>query len=278
MLVYQRAEGRFKEISDNYRNKNEVARVSLPIEYNGRLYREIQYNKVFLGSVRQTVTGYLYVTEEGEKVLDKKDIKELAYLAYQFEVLFDDVFKGGIPKAVIDEKQLKKEEKDFEKMLIALDALKAEGLKDVDKIEEAFSKLTVLKRENNRALEELINKVNSLSKPDLIFSREVLNEIMPYYREALLKNFKKIKLINSTRNQLDDVKQALNKKRKALRFRILSGTELMDCLNRLEYGIDYFKKVITVYSSVADMTEGEYIKYLDNMDRKNVEEKLSKLK
>ncbi|GFR35676.1 hypothetical protein [Thermobrachium celere] len=52
----------------------------------------------------------------------------------------------------------------------------------------------------------------------------------------------------------------------------------MDCLNRLEYGIDYFKKVITVYSSVADMTEGEYIKYLDNMDRKNVEEKLSKLK
>lgn len=278
MLVYQRAEGRFKEISDNYRNKNEVARVSLPIEYNGRLYREIQYNKVFLGSVRQTVTGYLYVTEEGEKVLDKKDIKELAYLAYQFEVLFDDVFKGGIPKAVIDEKYLKKEEKDFEKMLIALDALKAEGLKDVDKIEEAFSKLTVLKRENNRALEELINKVNSLSKPDLIFSREVLNEIMPYYREALLKNFKKIKLINSTRNQLDDVKQALNKKRKALRFRILSGTELMDCLNRLEYGIDYFKKVITVYSSVADMTEGEYIKYLDNMDRKNVEEKLSKLK
>ncbi|CDF57709.1 hypothetical protein [Thermobrachium celere] len=278
MLVYQRAEGRFKEISDKYRNKNEVARVSLPIEYNGRLYREIQYNKVFLGSVRQTVTGYLYVTEEGEKVLDKKDIKELAYLAYQFEVLFDDVFKGGIPKAVIDEKQLKKEEKDFEKMLIALDALKAEGLKDVDKIEEAFSKLTALKRENNRALEELINKVNSLSKPDLIFSREVLNEIMPYYREALLKNFKKIKLINSTRNQLDDVKQALNKKRKALRFRILSGTELMDCLNRLEYGIDYFKKVLTVYSSVADMTEGEYIKYLDNMDRKNVEEKLSKLK
>ncbi|GFR35675.1 hypothetical protein [Thermobrachium celere] len=218
MLVYQRAEGRFKEISDNYRNKNEVARVSLPIEYNGRLYREIQYNKVFLASVRQTVTGYLYVTEEGEKVLDKKDIKELAYLAYQFEVLFDDVFKGGIPKAVIDEKQLKKEEKDFEKMLIALDALKAEGLKDVDKIEEAFSKLTVLKRENNRALEELINKVNSLSKPDLIFSREVLNEIMPYYREALLKNFKKIKLINSTRNQLDDVKQALNKKKKSIKI------------------------------------------------------------
>ncbi|WDC84211.1 hypothetical protein PL321_18570 [Caloramator sp. mosi_1] len=145
MLVFNKVEGRFKEIADKYIKKREVARVSLPIEYKGKLFHEIQFNKVFLGSVRQTVNGYLYVTEDGQKVEDEKDIEELAYLAYQFEVLFDDVFSGGIPKAVMDEKQLKREEKDFEKMCVALDALKAEGLAKTDRLMEAFSKLTPLK-------------------------------------------------------------------------------------------------------------------------------------
>lgn len=277
MLVFTKAEGKFKEISDKYIKKHEVARVSMPIEYKGQLYREIQFNKVFLGSVRQTVNGYIYVTDDGNKVDDQKDIKELSYLAYQFEVLFDDLFSGGIPKAVTEEKQLKREEKDFEKMLVALDALKAEGLEKNDNIRETFLKLTNLKRENNRALKELIDKVNSMSNENLIFNKKILDEIMPYYRRALLKNFEKIKLINKTKDEIDDVKSALNKKRKSLRFRI-SGTELMNCLNRLDYGIDYFKRVLTVYEPVLDMNDKEYLEYLDSMDRKNVEEKLSKLR
>lgn len=277
MLVFTKAEGRFKEISDKYIKKSEVARVSMPIEYKGQLYREIQFNKVFLGSVRQTVNGYIYVTEDGQKVEDERDIRELSYLAYQFEVLFDDVFSGGIPKAVIEEKQLKREEKDFEKMLVALDALKAEGLEKTEKLRDAFLNLTALKRENNKALKELIDKVNSLSNENIVFSKKILDEIMPYYRRALLKNFEKIKLIAKTKDEIDDVKAALNKKRKSLRFRI-SGTELMDCLNRLDYGIDYFKKVLTVYEPVLDMSDKEYIKYLDSMDRKNVEEKMMKLR
>lgn len=278
MLVYQRAEGLFKTISDKYKKGKEVARVSRPIEYKGHLYREIQYNKVLLGSVRNTVNGIIYVTEEGEKVLDQNDIRELAYLAYQFEVLFDDVFKGGIPKAVMDEKNLKREEKDFEKMLVALDSLKSEGLEKTQNLEEAFKKITSLKRENNKALKELIDKVNSLSNEGLIFSKKVLDEVMPYYRKALLKNFEKIKLINTTKAELDEAKQALIKKRKALRFRIMSGTSLMDCLNRLEYGIDYFKKVLTVYDEVVDMNDNEYLAYLDKMDRKNIEEKINKIR
>lgn len=277
MLVFTKAEGRLKEISDKYIKKSEVARVSMPIEYKGQLYREIQFNKVFLGSVRQTVNGYIYVTEDGQKVEDERDIRELSYLAYQFEVLFDDVFSGGIPKAVIEEKQLKREEKDFEKMLVALDALKAEGLEKTEKLRDAFLNLTALKRENNKALKELIDKVNSLSNENIVFSKKILDEIMPYYRRALLKNFEKIKLIAKTKDEIDDVKAALNKKRKSLRFRI-SGTELMDCLNRLDYGIDYFKKVLTVYEPVLDMSDKEYIKYLDSMDRKNVEEKMMKLR
>ncbi|MBZ4664138.1 MAG: hypothetical protein JG776_1853 [Caloramator sp.] len=277
MLVFTKAEGRLKEISDKYIKKSEVARVSMPIEYKGQLYREIQFNKVFLGSVRQTVNGYIYVTEDGQKVEDERDIRELSYLAYQFEVLFDDVFSGGIPKAVIEEKQLKREEKDFEKMLVALDALKAEGLEKTEKLRDAFLNLTALKRENNKVLKELIDKVNSLSNENIVFSKKILDEIMPYYRRALLKNFEKIKLIAKTKDEIDDVKAALNKKRKSLRFRI-SGTELMDCLNRLDYGIDYFKKVLTVYEPVLDMSDKEYIKYLDSMDRKNVEEKMMKLR
>lgn len=278
MLVYQRAEGQLKTIADKYKIGKEVERVSRPIEYKGHLYREIQYNKVLLGSVRNTVNGIIYITEEGEKVVDKKYIKELAYLAYQFEVLFDDVFKGGIPKAVIDEKQLKREEKDFEKMLIALDTLKVEGLESTKNLEEAFKKITNLKRENNKALQELIDKVNSISNEKLIFSQKILEEVLPYYRRALLKNFEKIKLINTTKDELDVAKQSLNKKRKALRFRIMSGTSLMDCLNRLEYGIDYFKKVLTVYGEVVNMSDKEYIEYLDKMDRNNVEERINKVR
>ncbi|MCX7694349.1 MAG: hypothetical protein N2Z71_01345, partial [Caloramator sp.] len=209
MLVFTKPEGKFKEISDKYIKKHEVARVSMPIEYKGQLYREIQFNKVFLGSVRQTVNGYIYIIDNGEKIDDQKDIKELSYLAYQFEVLFDDIFSGGIPKAVTEEKQLKREEKDFEKMLVALDALKAEGLEKTDNIREAFLKLTNLKRENNRVLKELIDKVNSMSNENLIFNKKILDEIMPYYRRALLKNFEKIKLINKTKDEIDDVKSAL---------------------------------------------------------------------
>ncbi|WDC84210.1 hypothetical protein PL321_18565 [Caloramator sp. mosi_1] len=39
---------------------------------------------------------------------------------------------------------------------------------------------------------------------------------MPYYRKALLKNFEKIKLINNTKEEIDDVKAALNKKENLL--------------------------------------------------------------
>lgn len=277
MLVFLKADGIYKSISDEYKKGGEIARVSLPIEFEGKKYREIIYNKVFLGSVRKGIKGIIFVTEDGKVVEDKRDLRELITLGYHFEVLFDEVFTGSIPRAVTPEKEIKKEENDFNQMIEGLKVLKDEGVHGCDIMINVLSNLPQYKRDNNKALENLIEKIKSLESQDIVFNQKIFDEVMPYYREALIRNFKRVKLINKAREYYDEIKKEAYKRKKKFKYRSM-GRDVVEGLTKLEYGINYTKKVLEVYDKVVDMNEEQYLRYLNEMDKDNINHRFELLR
>lgn len=88
------------------------------------------------------------------------------------------------------------------------------------------------------------------------------------YRNILIANFNRIQLINRGRAFYDDIKKEAAKINK--KFRI--GTNnTKDSFLKLENSIDYLKKILRLYEKVLDMSEEQYIKYLDKIDRENIE-------
>ena len=274
MLVFMKAEGIYKEAAERYIRKGEIGRVSYPIEFEGKKYREIVYNRVFLGTIRKGILGVVFITEDGKAVTDGRIIKELAALAYNMEVFFDETYAGSIPRAITPEKEIQKEERDFAQMKRGLEILKNENVKGTDVVESILSKLPGLKRENNRVLKELVDRVKSFENDSVVFNKSIMDEIAIYYRRALLKNFQRVKLIAKGINYYDEIKREAARRKKKFKYRFM-GRDVVEGLTKLEYGINYLKRVINVYSKVIDMSEEEYIRFLREMDRENINHKIS---
>ena len=269
MLVFQVCEGDYKTIAGKYLKKHEVARVSRPIEYKGIRYREIVYNKRFLGSIRNGIKGIIFITEDLSVVEDKALIRELSSLAYHFEVFFDESYSGGITRAVAPEKEILKQERDFGQMAQALAILKEENVSGAEIVSNILTSLPVIKRENNEYLTNLIEKLKSLESDTLVFSSEILDEVDPLYKDALMKNFQRVKQINRGRAFYDDIKKQAYTRRKKFKYRS-KGKDVVEGLTKLEYGMNYVKQVLSVYDKVTDMSEEQYMRYLNGMDKDNI--------
>ena len=273
MLVFQVCEGDYKTLAGKYLKKHEVARVSRPIEYKGTRYREIVYNGKFLGSIRNGIRGIVFITEDLSVVEDKTLIRELTNLAYHFEVFFDESYAGSISRAVAPEKEILKQEHDFGQMAQALEILKEENVSGAETVSNILTSLPVIKRENNECLTKLIDKLKSLESDTLVFSSEVMDEANPLYKDALLRNFQRVKQINKGRVYYDDIKKQAYSRRKKFKYRS-KGKDVVEGLTKLEYGMNFVKQVLSVYDKVTDMNEDQYMRYLNEMDKDNINHRI----
>lgn len=273
MLVFQACEGDYKTIADKYIKKGEIARISRPIEFKGVRYREIVYNKKLLGSIRQGVKGIVFITEDLSVVKDKGLIRELTGLAYHLEVFFDESYSGSIKRAVAPEKEILKQEIDFGQMAKALEILKEENISGAEMVSHILTSLPAIKRENNECLTKLIEKLQSCESDTMIFTDEVMNEVDPLYKDALLRNFKRVKLINKGRAFYDDIKKQAYSRRKKFKYRT-KGKDVVEGLTKLEYGMNFVKQVLSVYDKVTDMNEEQYMRYLNEMDKDNINHRI----
>ncbi|MCX7884260.1 MAG: hypothetical protein N2448_04430 [Caloramator sp.] len=271
MDLFTKIEGIHKETAKKYKKRREQIRISRPIEYEGSIYRWILYNHSLFGKIKEEIKGMIFLKESGEIVEDKKTIRELTALSYYFQNMFDDELKNNIKRAFVSDEEINKEIKNYEIVINALNILKNENIHGADTLIYIFTNLPETKRQNNSAILELIEKTKEFDNEDFIFSKKVLENLISSYRNILITNFSRIKLINKGRAFYDDIKKEASKRNKKFN---LGKNNIKNSFLKLETSIDYLKKIIRIYDKVLDMSEEQYIKYLDKIDRENIEHML----
>jgi hypothetical protein len=273
MPVFSKPNDIYKDISNKYKRPREAAVISNPIEIDGRKYREIVYNKTFLGKVTDKTQGFTYITEDGSVVTDIRRQKQLSEIAFYSRLIFDDAYSGNIKSAITPETKIAREEEENKIVIEGLEVLKDEGVSGIVIIIDILSKLPGIKRENNIALVDFVNKLEKYNTEGIILNKALIDELLPYYRSALTKNFERIKLVNKGKKYYDDINSQISKRKKQLKTRFVDrqGKQI---LNMIENKISYLKKILEVYDAIANMSEAEYIKYLNKTDETNINKNL----
>lgn len=270
MQVFTTPNGKYKDISDKYKKSGETSRISLPIECDGKRYKEIVYNKKFLGRMKKNVEGVIFLTEGGEYISDIRLKKELSILGYQLEVILDDKSINDLKSAITPELEIQKLVADYEQIKMAIENMKSTKEFGIDTMVPILNKLPELKRENNKAIEAFINQIQLLNPEGFVFNTSVYNELYTYYKEILIKNFQRVRLVGSGRNFYDNLKKEAQKRKRNMSARF-NGHDIFMGLTKLPYEMDHLKNVIKVYESVINMKQEEYLKHLKIVEKKNID-------
>lgn len=277
MQVFTTPEGKFKSTADKYKKTGEKARISMPIEFEGKRYREVVYNKSILGKMKRNIEGIIFLSEDGEYVSNSRVKNELAKLGYQYEIMLDDKSIGELKKAVTPELEIEKLSADYGQIIKAIERMNSAGIKGIDNVISILQKIPLHKRENNNVIEAYLNHVENISRDDFVFSSEVYDKLYPYYKEILIKNFQRVRLVASGRGFYDDIKREGQKRKRNLTARFNSHEVFMG-LTKLPVEMDHLKSIVTVYDSVSSMKQEEYLKYLKTIERSNITSRIQLLR
>lgn len=274
MFKYFKVDEALKEKLNSYTHKGEYLLVSGGIKYNEIEYREVLFNKKSL--LIEEVKGIVYINENNNIVQNKNIQKSLARLFYYYEIFFCIDKKNNIFKALRNEEDLCKENKDIELSIKALEFLQKEKIQDTEKVENILLQLSSLRKKTNDLLKEMESIIESISNEEDTISEESFKKVYPIYKEILKLNFKNIKLIYSGIDYYDYIKECVNKKRKS--FSIRFNKKLSEPLFKLDYQINYFKKLLKTYNEILCMNEKDYLKFIYNSEKCNINERLKILR
>ncbi|MBO0575995.1 hypothetical protein EXQ42_14630 [Clostridium botulinum] len=270
MFKYFKVDEALKEKLNSYTHKGEYLLVSGGIKYNEIEYREVLFNKKNL--LIEEVKGIVYIDENNNIVQDNNIQKSLARLSYYYEIFFCIGKKNNIFKALRNEEDLCKENKDIELSITALEFLQKEKIQDTEKVKNILLQLSSLRKKTNDLLKEMESIIESISNEEDTISEESFKKVYPIYKEILKLNFKNIKLIYSGIDYYDYIKECVNKKRKS--FSIRFNKKLSEPLFKLDYQINYFKKLLKTYNEILCMNERDYLKSVYNSEKHNINERL----
>ncbi|EPY2307760.1 MULTISPECIES: hypothetical protein [Clostridium] len=270
MFKYFKVDEALKEKLNSYTHKGEYLLVSGGIKYNEIEYREVLFNKKNL--LIEEVKGIVYIDENNNIVQDNNIQKSLARLSYYYEIFFCIDKKNNIFKALRNEEDLCKENKDIELSITALEFLQKEKIQDTEKFKNILLQLSSLRKKTNDLLKEMKSIIESISNEEDTISEESFKKVYPIYKEILKLNFKNIKLIYSGIDYYDYIKECVNKKRKS--FSIRFNKKLSEPLFKLDYQINYFKKLLKTYNEILCMNERDYLKSVYNSEKHNINERL----
>ncbi len=277
MQVFTTPVGKLKDIADKYKKSGETIRVSMPIEHDGKKYREIVYNKTFLGKMKKNIEGIIFITEDGEYISNSGLKNELSSLGYHFEVTLDDKNINDLKSAITTELEMKKQIIDYKHIIKAIENMKVEKVLGIDTVVTILNKLPNLKSENNKAIEAYINKLQEINPEGFVFNATVYNEIYTYYREILIKNFQRVILAASGSKFYDDIKKEAQKRKRSISYRF-NKHEVFMGLTKLPYEMDHLKKIVAVYEKVVAMKQEEYLKFLKTVEKTNINDRIQLLR
>lgn len=273
MLGYTELDKKIVKELKPYIKSGEKCKVSGIIEFNNKFYREaIIFKKNFI-KMRLEPKGYLYLDDENRVVTNKVVLKDVAKLGYYYELFFYDEKGAGILSTLKTEQDIQTEKNNMNEIEEGLDFLSTQNVADAERVKNVVNKMIELREKGNNILIEVSNIIKNIRQQDLQFNEELLNRIYPFNENILKVNFEKVKYIASIRDCCDEVMVEAEKKRKKWGARIMSN--MVGKLIKVSDELSYFKRLLTLYDNVLDMNSNQYIKYLNNLNKERIENRLS---
>lgn len=269
MLLYSLISKEILEHIKEYTKKGEIVKISDALEYNNILYREIMFSKKLFKNLRKESLGYLYINEKNEIVKEKLLQERLAKLAYFSEIFYNEENRTCIINAYQEEGAIEKDRKDYKLVAEGLDFLTKEGIVDSEQVKQIVIKLPEIRKKNNLALKQLMSDACKYKEDKKYFNLNMLEKLLPEYRDALSINLQKIVLINSARDCYINIKKTSEKKRKQMSIRF--NHKLTEPLMKISYTMGYFIKLVETCETISKMSDTQYFKYLGTIEKENID-------
>jgi hypothetical protein len=267
--MYTPATEEILELVKKYIMKREGVKISHPLEYNNKLYREIAFCKKLFNNLRKENIGYLYIDEKNQIVTEKTLQEKLSKLAYFSEIFYNKENVTCIINAFQDEAIVARDEKDYSLVAEGLDFLTKEGIVDSEQVKQIVIKLPDIRKSNNEVLKRLLSRSQELKEEKKCFNAYILEELLPTYREALSINLQKIRLVESGRECYLNIKKTSEKKKKQISIRF--NSKLTQPLIKIIYTMGYFIKLVETCETISKMTDTQYFKYLGGIEKENID-------
>lgn len=273
MLGYTEVDKEIIEGLKQFIKNGEKCKVSGIIELNSKLYREVIFFKKYFGKMKLESKGYLYLDGENKIVTDKVVLKDLIKLGYYYEIFYNDDKGAGILAALKTDGDIQRDKSGIEEIVNGLDFLLAQKVYAAERVKGVVTRMPRLREKSNSIIEELSNQIISIRQQDLRFNEQLLNKLYPYYEEILKTNFENIKYIATLQDCCDEVMREAEKKRKKWAVRLRS--KALGSLIKVSDELSYYRRIITTYSSILHMNSNQYIKFLNNLNKERIEERLN---
>jgi len=273
MLGYTEAECKIKEDIRSYIKSAEGCKISGTIEISGKLYREVIIYKSNFFKFKKEVNGYLYLDEENKVVTDKYIMSELAKLCFFYEMFFSEDKSTGILATLKTEADLQRDKDKVEQIAKGLDFLLTQKVYAAERVKGVFIKNYNLEEKSNSILKELANNIRTIRDEDFNFNFELFNNVYQYYEDVVKINFEKVLGIASIGDCIEEVRKEAEKTRKKWGVRAMGN--MVGKLIKVSDELSYFKRLISLYRNVLQMNSNQYLKYLNNLNKDKIENKIS---
>lgn len=261
-----------EKITAVFGKKNKLS-ISGKLKFGDNTYYEIMGLKKSLFS--KNLYGYVYIDEKCNMIMDKSILKNIAPIAYYYELYFGNDLCMGIKRLVESDENLKKGNKNFELSESGIDMLFINGMEKAEVLKEIFHKMPELRNENNSMLNSLASDVEDLKRTDMALDNEICSRLNDKYEKAMLLNLKKVKLIKSGEDYYDEIKKMADKHLRNLFTRY--NSKVRDPISALSYQINYFRMIIRTYEPVLNMNETDYLKFFRNVSKGNINKRTKKI-
>lgn len=257
----------------------EKIKVSSPIEVKGKLYREAIFYKRFLGNISGEISGSIFFDSNYNKVEDINTLRELVKLSYFAEVLCDDESTICLNRALKVEGDLRKDEQDFQDMKKAFIILNKESIlkeRETVELEKIIKEFYALRKETNESMRALLSTTSELLESKGKIDEAFVEEIYESYMSVLVNNFMKVRHLLTGKHLYNEIYDKLKKYKKKLKVKLKSDNMIL--LNKLEYTVLYYIKILNTYESVIYMNKSQYERHLKNIEKDNIEGRLQSLR
>lgn len=258
-------------IVKTYIKKGESYKVLDLLEFNRKQYKEVKFIK--RSFMKSEIKGYLYIDSENNIITSKNIQREIGKLAYFYDTFFRSEKGVGIAHALSTEEDMRKNEDEFNNLLKGLEFMEDQRVRNIPRVKDAVLKLQELREKSNETIQEFLKASSDIKNSTKHFNEEAMASLYPKYEEILKLNFEKVKLISTLKDCLDEVKDSAEKMRKKLANRF--NKNLVSELMKVSYEMSYFIRIIKTYKSVLSLNTSQYIKFLKDKNKENIESRIN---
>lgn len=269
MELYTKPGKMFDTIVNENLNGKEHAVLSIPLKYDGKIYRKILYYETKMAKSGPQTAGIVFISEDGRIIKDKEIKKQLVMRFRRLELLMGPRSAKRFKNAYTSEKQFQIDERDYKDMIETMEVLKEKGTEGTESVCQMFKNLPAAKREINDAVEvyrKCLDKCNA--QTDKADARDI-DSLYEAYLGVMAANFKKLKLINTASHEYVSVRKAAIKIRRSIKM-IFTYGNIKKGLSDIDYQFSYFSKLLAIYKDVIHMSLDRYKAYLRDMENHEV--------